>query len=78
MSQTLLKDSGFRDQEIPYCHHMIIYNGPYEYDIHCPVDDPRVEKARKDGKLVSEIPHCSVHYFDDIGFLHCDNCGWTP
>lgn len=79
MSIFIMKSSGFSDEEIPYCHHAIIYKGVYEPHIICPINDPRVEEARKKGEhMVTEIPHSSVHNFDDYGYLRCNKCGWTP
>lgn len=78
MSHILMKDIGMNDEEIPYCHHMIISEGEYTVDTICPINDPRVEQAKKDGKYMHEVPHCSVHYFNDVGYLRCSHCGWTP
>ena len=75
MSITILRNSS---GDIPYCHHVEISMGEYESNIKCPPNDPRVKKAKKEGKHVFEVEYSSVHYFDDIGFLHCNICGWTP
>ena len=75
MDVTILRNSS---GDIPYCDHVEIYMGEYEHNIKCPPNDPRVEVARKQGKYIFHVPHCSVHYFDESGFLHCKTCGWTP
>lgn len=67
-----------RDQEIPWCHFMLLYNGVYEHDEYLHMGDPKIEEAKKAGKFITEIKHASVHYFDEHGYLSCKNCGWTP
>lgn len=72
-----MRSVGF-DDSIPYCHHMIISYDMFEKSIHCPIGDPRVKQAEKDGANMFEVEFASVHYFNDSGYLKCKNCGWTP
>lgn len=64
--------------EYPYCHYVEIDQGQYSVSLKVRPDDPRVAKAKKDGVWTFEIEHCSIHNFDDQGYLQCKVCGWTP